>query len=162
MPKRQGSGKKPVPTEVLKLRGTYRADRQGGRVDDAVAKIEPNEIPLAPVSLDDYGQQIWYSVLQEYSKVKVFAKNLDLPMFQKYCWVMQEMNRIEQQLTAEGYLVAGNYGDVENPMFKIYMNLMNQAIKLSVQYGFTPAARMSLKLEAEKNHKDELSKFEEL
>ena len=142
--------------------GTYRKDKDGDPNSLPVQKLSSNEIPSAPDTLNDYGRRLWYSVLEEYTTLEVVAKNLDLPIFEKYCYLMQELNGLEKELKDEGYLTQGAYSEVQNPKFNIYMKIFDQCLKISKEYGFTPASRQNLRINQEKIDKDPLDDFEQL
>jgi P27 family predicted phage terminase small subunit len=155
-------GPNKLPAELKIARGTLRQHRDGHPDDMPVKKIEPDSIPTAPEGLAEFGKSIWYSVLEEYSDKGVFAEKLDLPMFEKYCFMMEEMRRLEAELKVEGYLSQGAYSEVENPKFKVYNKLFDQAFKISKEYGFTPASRQNIRITQEQIKKDILDDFNEL
>ena len=155
-------GPNKLPNELKLQRGTFRSNQDGDPNSLPVAKLKASEIPAAPVTLNEYGRTLWYSVLQEYTTLEVVSKNLDLPMFEKYCWMMQETQRLEQELMTEGYLTSGAYSEVQNPKFNVYMKLFDSCMKISKEYGLTPASRQNIRLNQERINKDPLSEFEEL
>ena len=154
-------GPNKLPSELKLQRGTYRS-YDGDPNSLPVEKLDADSIPSAPDTLNEYGSNLWYSVLAEYTTLKVVAANLDLPMFEKYCWMMQELHRIEGELKDEGYLTQGAYSEVQNPKFNIYMKFLDQCMKISKEYGFTPASRQNLRINQEKIDKDPLDDFEQL
>lgn len=132
-------GRKAMPANVHKLRGSYRGDRHGdGITVDAV-------LPDPPVELSEVGQKEWRRIAPELSKVGLLS-NLDLTALEMYCRVYCRWLDAEKKLD-EGDLVFKTKTGYEAN--SAYLNVVNMCIKqmqsIMGEFGMTPATRARMK-----------------
>ena len=155
-------GRKKIPTSVKELKGTLEKSRL---VDNEMATSQVVTMPDAPLFLNQEGADEWDIVSNELAKIKMLHLT-DLSILAAYC---NEMG-IYRSISAE---LGGNFTEQTvdkdgklrmtkiNPKYKVMQNALQNAIKLSTQFGFTPSSRASLSMpEQEQERTDDFNFFD--
>ena len=138
-------GRKPRPTTLLRLRGTYRQDRHADRLE-----------PLAPGVLAEPPPYLSPAQAERFREILAHApKNLlrrwDAPTLAGFCIaedVIAAANKARQAAEGDGLLTISSRGDPTlSALLKVqarYLPLMKSFGEL---LGFSPVARSTLKIE---------------
>ena len=155
-------GKKKLPTAVKELKGTLEKSRI---VDNEMATSQVVTMPDAPLFLNQEGADEWEIVSNELAKIKMLHLT-DLSILAAYCneigiyrSISAELggNFTEQTVDKDGKLRMTKI----NPKYKVMQNALQNAIKLSTQFGFTPSSRASLSMpEQEQERTDDFNFFD--
>ena len=151
-------GRKSLPNEIKEANGTLRKCRI--KTDLIKPSIELNADP--PSELNEWGAQIYRSIMGEYSKIGLISK-VDVGSllilcneFGTYCEaddiIKAKGLEIEEDVyNKEGEIVGSK--TVSNPMLKVRNDAMKNYKTLCVEFGLTPASRTSLNAPTEKTNK---------
>jgi|TARA_R110000851_G_scaffold211432_1_gene364019 P27 family predicted phage terminase small subunit len=140
-------GRKKIPTAIKKAQGTDRKDRE---LDNEMTVSNVVSMPNAPLFLNDFGSLEWNKVTNELANLSMLH-DVDLGMLASYCREMGtyfEMvealkgGQVERTYDKDGKLRATKL----KPEVKIARDCLDRAIKLAVQFGFTPSSRASLSM----------------
>lgn len=140
-------GRKPVPTEIKKLRGN-----PGKRplVEDAIQPDQPPEVLPPPVFLSKEAKAEWRRLAPQIHKLGLLTSQ-DLGAFGAYCQAYGRWASAEAQITRDARkraaiaggtiikTVSGNL--IQNPAVSIANAAMAQMVKYAAEFGFTPSAR---------------------
>lgn len=156
-------GRKNLPAEIKKLRGTAQPCRERSTPgDDAVARLTDAK---APAWLDTTAKRIFRSKAEQLISLRVLTV-LDIDLLslyaQSYSLIVEALEKIKAEgkfntlYNDEGQVI----GFVENPYMKVYRDNFDRVQKLSTHFGFSPATRKGLlALVDKKEDKDEFSEF---
>lgn len=157
-------GRKSLPAEIKKLRGTAQPCReQSTPGDDAVARLTDAK---APAWLDTTAKKIFRSKSEQLIALRVLTV-LDIDLLalyaQSYSLIVEALEKIKAEgkfntlYNDEGQVI----GFVENPYMKVYRDNFDRVQKLSTHFGFSPATRRGILTLADKREdKDDFSDFE--
>jgi len=155
-------GRKKIPTSVKELKGTLEKSRL---VDNEMATSQVVTMPNAPFFLNQEGADEWDIVTNELAKIKMLHLT-DLSILAAYCneigiyrSISAELggNFTEQTVDKDGRLRMTKI----NPKYKVMQSALQNAIKLSTQFGFTPSSRASLSMpEQEQERTDDFNFFD--
>jgi len=155
-------GRKKIPTSVKQLKGTLEKSRL---VDNEMQTTQVITMPEAPFFLNQEGSDEWDIVTNELAKIKMLHLT-DLSILAAYCneigiyrSISAELggNFTEQTVDKDGRLRMTKI----NPKYKVMQNALQNAIKLSTQFGFTPSSRASLSMpEQEEERTDDFNFFD--
>ena len=135
-------GPKPTPTAILKLRGTYRADRR----PENEPTPEPG-IPDPPDLLVDEALIEWDRITSELNKVGILS-HLDLAVVSAYCQAWARWLDAEKNLSKTGPVVKAPSGyPILNPWLTIANKALQQVQRLACELGLTPSARTRINLD---------------
>lgn len=157
-------GPQPTPSEILKGRGTFRADRRSGEPSVKVAR------PSCPTWLKGEARAEWNRQVRQLVAMRVIAK-VDRAALAVYCdaWcdlvrlVYRHDDAVRDQAIAQGVArsAAGTLDEKEtrkaamiaDRLEKVVANLerrkdraTKRLLALSDRFGFTPAARARVKV----------------
>lgn len=151
-------GRKPLPTEIKKLRGT---DQPCRILDDEMAPPPISNIPAPPDGMRDIAKSEWYRIVGELSSLKILS-NLDLALIEIYCNEYCVYLEMEQTLQKNGRVIF--YKDKDGhllraqaaPHQRIADRAVEKMLKIAAEFGFTPSARtrISAGLAALKDEED--------
>lgn len=130
------SGRKPLPTNVLKMKGTYRANRHDKDEPDLTAKIPP-----CPKTLDDEEKKTWRWFAKQLKGLNTLT-TVDQAVMTLLCrsWVIGE--DAHEKIKEQGMVVNAPSGyPVQNPYLSIMNKAHEQVKSILVEIGATPAAR---------------------
>lgn len=138
-------GRKKTPTALKILKGTDRKDRI---LENEMIVSEAISMPDAPSFLNEFGIVEWQKVTNELANLSMLH-SVDLGMLASYCremgtyFEMVELikgGQVERTYDKDGLLRASKL----KPEVKIARDSLDRAIKLAVQFGFTPSSRASI------------------
>ena len=133
-------GRKPLPTALHILQGTYRADRHGGTPEIAV------EIPKPPRDLDKRARAAWRYYAPLLAEMRTIGL-ADREALACYCAAVSRRERAEEELAKTAPLVKSPSGyPVQNPWLAIANKAMEQMLKWGQELGLSPAARTRIKV----------------
>jgi P27 family predicted phage terminase small subunit len=132
-------GRKALPNNVHKLRGSFREDRHGGGIQAAAVLPDP------PEGLPELAKQEWHRAAKELHKHGLLTA-LDLVPFEMYCRVYAQWIEAEENLehsdmifkTQTGYQAVG-------AAFVVAGKLRAELLKIGAEFGLTPATRARMK-----------------
>ena len=133
-------GPKPIPTAILKLRGTARADR---------TRNEPTPgpgVPRCPSWLDEQAKNAWRQLVPELVAMRVLAA-VDRNALARYCTLWSRWKTAELFLQKHGsvYTLKDDQGAVrcvqQFPQVAIAHRLALALSRLEAEFGLTPSAR---------------------
>lgn len=142
-------GRKPKPTELHILEGTYRDDRS---LPDAMTASPVVQVPMPPKSLRKHkeAKELWYQVATELATMKVLS-NADLVALEMYCQQVIIYRRATEECwdDKDKYLVKttgskGNEVMRMNQMFFVANEAFRKIMALGSELGLTPAARAKI------------------
>lgn len=140
------AGGRPRKTDAQKkLEGTYRKDRSSA---GSISFSTITKIPAPPKSFDDVAIAVWNTICGELIKLQIL-QSIDIFSLEIIC---NEMSIYWKCMTQMGtsYTVSTGTGSYKvNPLYTTASQALNNANRLAAQYGFTPAARMKLKMTTE-------------
>ncbi len=125
-----------------KLKGTYRKDRSnaGSLSFTAITKI-----PKPPDSFDEVATAVWNTICGEMIKLQIL-QNIDIYNLQIICNEMSIYWKCMEKMGSNFTVSTGTDSIKVNPLYTTASQALNNANRLAAQYGFTPAARMKLKM----------------
>lgn len=158
-------GRKPLPTEIKKKKGTLQKCRTK---EDEVNPEKLSESPEAPSWLSDEGKKEWQRVT-EYLVENNLIASCDLGILAMYCNEMAVYIESEQQLRKNSRMIAykDEKGKVKHaqqvPLQIIARKALDSATKLAAEFGFSPSSRTRIGTMSQKGaSEDPLAKILEL
>lgn len=136
-------GPAPTPTNILKLRGSWRA------------KLNPNEPqpppgrPSCPRWLSEEAKRFWRRVVPQLDAMGILTK-IDGGALARYCQLYARWREAEEFIARRGSVlpVKNAEGEVIDlkpfPQVGIASKLAEQLLRLEQQFGLTPSARARL------------------
>tara|TARA_Y100000401_G_scaffold117519_1_gene126835 strand:- start:23633 stop:24115 length:483 start_codon:yes stop_codon:yes gene_type:complete len=139
-------GPRPTPTEVLKLRGSWRANNNPDEPQPDQGR------PEMPQGLDPVAQAAWQYLVEQTEQMRVLtmADGYALEMLAR-CW--SRWQEAEDSLTKHGnvFPIRNEDGSLkylqQSPYVSIARNLGDQVLKLLREFGLTPSARTRIATE---------------
>jgi P27 family predicted phage terminase small subunit len=140
-------GPAPSPTAVLKLRGTFRKDRQSDsiRADDGA--------PTCPDWISDEAKHAWRYILPKLERMGVLSR-IDRNALTRYCQLWGRWKQAELFIAKHGdtYPIKDESGKIkclqQFPQVSIAHQLAAQLTRLEQEFGMTPSARSRIPLGA--------------
>lgn len=138
-------GRKKIPTALKKLSGTNRKVRE---LENEMEVAHVICMPDAPSFLNQFGHDEWQKVTNQLANLSMLHE-VDLGMLAAYCREMGiyiemvellKAGQVERTYDKDGILRASKL----RPEVKIARDSLDRAIKLAVQFGFTPSSRASI------------------
>ena len=127
---------------MLKLRGTYRADRR--------RKNEPTPepgIPDPPELLAGAALIEWDRITPELNKIGILS-HLDLAVVSAYCQAWARWLDAEKNLSKAGPVVKAPSGyPILNPWLSVSNKALQQVQRLACELGLTPSARTRIDID---------------
>ena len=139
-------GRKKLPTKVKEMQGTLDASRQLKNEMQVSTLIE---LPPAPQWLRETAQIEWRNVTNELLNLQMLHK-IDLVLLAAYCNAISLHIEMEQLLMEKGrvnhyYNEDGSLRHSQSkPEVKISNDSLANALKIAVQFGFTPSSRSGI------------------
>lgn len=138
-------GPPPTPTKVLEARGSWRAKARAGEVaPDPV-------IPRCPPWVDRDGRRLWREITRSLAEVGLVTKLDRVPMALLVDALTQYL-RAKELISTDGALdgkkithKTGTGSVIQHPAVGIMNKAWERVLKVSLQFGMTPAARAGLK-----------------
>jgi P27 family predicted phage terminase small subunit len=141
-----GKGRKKIPTAIKKAQGTLVKSRT---LENEMEVEQINFLPEAPDYLNDFGKLEWGSVAGELLQ-KNMLHLVDLSLLSAYCNEMGTYLECSEKIKKEG-AVERTYdkdgrlrASKTKPEVAMARNALDRALKIAVQFGFTPSSRASI------------------
>ncbi|MFZ1751450.1 MAG: phage terminase small subunit P27 family [Saprospiraceae bacterium] len=135
-------GRPPKSAAIKKMEGTYRKDRDK---KDTISFNSVKEIPDPPEMFDHVARNVWNTICTELIQLNLL-QSIDVFNLQIICNEMSIYWKCMTQMGSEYTISTGTGSEKVNPLYTAATTALTNANKLAAQYGFTPAARMRLKL----------------
>jgi P27 family predicted phage terminase small subunit len=152
-------GPRPTPTKFKILRGNPGKQRLNS------AEPEPPADGIAmPLHLGEIAAKRWQELLPMLQAVKVMTR-ADVEALARYCDTYEWWLAVRAKLKAEGdtYPILNDGGEIkyiaQRPEVSIAHKLAQQLRQLEADFGLSPAARSSLKVEPDAKQESTLAKF---
>ncbi len=134
-------GRKPIPTELKRQKGTYRRDRANG--DEPTG--QPC-LPPCPDHLQGEARATWNREGKGLADMRVLTAG-DRAALAMFCTLWARHVEAESKIAELGAVVRGATGGaVVSPWVHISAKAIEQAMKIAVELGLTPSARARIKI----------------
>ena len=139
-------GRKKLPTKIKEMQGTLDKSRQ---VKNEMQVSNLCELPPAPDWLTPLAQNEWCNVTNELLSLQMLHQ-IDLVLLAAYCNAISLHIEMEQILMEKGrvnhyYNEDGSLRHSQcKPEVKISNDSLANALKIAVQFGFTPSSRSGI------------------
>tara|TARA_R100000655_G_scaffold94445_1_gene135865 strand:+ start:81 stop:557 length:477 start_codon:yes stop_codon:yes gene_type:complete len=150
------TGRKKIPTEIKKARGTLRKSRE---LENPMEVKKVEALPVAPKWLSKIGKEQFNIVVNQLSVLGMLYE-VDLKLIEAYSNSMALHIESEQELRKVGriQIYRNDDGDIKHaqitPLQTISKQALESALKIATQFGLTPSARTKIsapKLEIKDN-----------
>tara|TARA_R100000654_G_scaffold21267_1_gene42876 strand:+ start:53 stop:532 length:480 start_codon:yes stop_codon:yes gene_type:complete len=150
------TGRKKIPTEIKKARGTLRKSRE---LDNPMEVAKVSGIPAAPEWLSEIGKEQFNLVVNQLNDLGMLYE-VDVKLIEAYSNSMALHIEAEQELRRVGRVMV--YRDDEGrpkhsqivPMQTISKQALEQALKIATHFGLTPSSRTKISAPAKLEIKD--------
>jgi P27 family predicted phage terminase small subunit len=150
------AGRKKIPTEIKKVRGTL---RKGRELDNPMQVSPVENLPAAPKWLSVIGKEQFDIVVLQLRDLGMLY-SIDLKLIEAYANAISLHIECEQTLREVGRVQV--YRDEEGrpkhsqivPLQSVSKQALDQALKLAVNFGITPSARTKISAPAKLEIKD--------
>jgi len=140
------TGRKKIPTELKKARGTLRKSRE---LDNPMEVEKVSTLPVSPKWLSEIGKEQYDLVVNQLNNIGMLYQ-VDLKLIEAYANSMALHIEAEQELRRVGRIMV--YKDDEGrpkhsqivPMQTISKQALDQAIKIASHFGLTPSSRTKI------------------
>ena len=128
-------GPKPTPTEVLKLRGSWRANHRGSEPQPTIG------VPHRPDWLDAEAVTEWNRIVPELERLKLLTV-VDLAELAAYCQTWSDYILAVKAVREHGETFTSDSGMLKkSPWVGVRAEAAKQLHRLADAFGFSPAAR---------------------
>lgn len=151
----QPRGKKPIPTNIKKLKGN-----PGKR---ALPKNEPKPerpdgVPAPPKYLDKVAKQEWRRIAPELYRLGLLT-NIDITALAGYCALFSRWQECESKIKKEGMVfVTDKRNAIHHPYAAIASKSLDQMKAFLTEFGMTPSSRTRISVSPPKK-KDPMEAF---
>lgn len=143
-------GRQPIPTAILKAKGTFRKDRHENRKPEVAGPMGDAPPGLCPVAAAE-----WQRVTASLSAAGV-GQQLDIASLACYCRSYAEWQALSKIVSADGY----DYTDEGNrKISRLLGQVEDRLSRLAQQFGFTPASRARVPTVTADEQDDKEDKF---
>ena len=129
-----------LPIAIHRQRGTFRADRHGGRPEP------PAAVPKAPKAMNAEAKKLW-----KYYSVRLAAERvltgLDGQALFCYCISAARLAKAEQQIAIGGEVVKTAAGAGPNPWLQIAAKCQEMMLRYGQELGLSPLSRSKIRVE---------------
>lgn len=152
-------GRKPEPTSLKILRGN-----PGCRPINAAEPKPPADGIAMPPHLGEVAAARWQELLPMLQAVRVMTR-ADVEALARYCDTYEWWLAVRVKLKKEGdtYPILNDKGEIkyiaQRPEVSIAHKLAQQLRQLEADFGLSPAARVSLKVEPDAKQESTIEKF---
>lgn len=130
------AGRKPKPTKLKVLQGTFRTDRAN--------KNEPMPDPCIPEAPDHLSKEAlieWGRITNELKKLGLIT-NIDMVALAMYCQCWGRVIRYEKIVAEKGELYKTASGHIQiSPAMCVLNKSMEQSHKFLTEFGLSPSSR---------------------
>jgi P27 family predicted phage terminase small subunit len=150
-------GRKPLPTKILKLRGSWRANGRDHEPDPEQG------IPDCPDDLTDNGQAMWFTLTKMLNDCGVITK-VDGNALGRYCHLWSRWRKLEQFIAENGVAYPrkdkeGHTTGLEQfPQVNMAGKIADQLLRLEHEFGLTPSARARIVTTGDLKNQDDMDK----
>ena len=135
-------GRKPLPTAVHEMQGTYKKNPQRRRGSEPQP---PPGAPECPGHLDDVAQEEWAMMCQILSDMGVLSK-ADRAALELYCQSYSDWRKACENVEKFGQVLVDTDGDQAQPAKRNPYDLIKErcgaaCLRLLVEFGLTPSSR---------------------
>jgi P27 family predicted phage terminase small subunit len=147
-------GPRPVPTEILAARGSWRAaarDRAGEPRAPSIAPAPPDSIAADEGLLEE-----WHTLCERIAAIQTLS-HVDAASIERYCHLSLRYKRATAFILDKGitYPILTKEGEVKYfatyPQVAEANSCATQMLKLEHEFGLTPASRVGLTATAQGN-----------
>jgi len=141
-----GKGRKNIPTKIKKMQGSLNSSRE---LKNEMQVTTLTELPPVPDWLRETAKIEWRNVTNELLNLQMLHQ-IDLVLLAAYCNAISLHIEMEQLLMEKGrvnhyYNEDGSLRHSQSkPEVKISNDSLANALKIAVQFGFTPSSRGSI------------------
>ena len=143
----RNQGRKPKPTNLHVLHGTFNATRHGKDRDGDVLP-EPFDTDMEPPEqLSDRAKAHWETIIGSLGSANILA-NMDIDALSLYCENWAKWAEANENIEKYGMVIRSpkdNKTPVLSPYFTISLKTGDQIRRLLTQFGMTPVSRVGLK-----------------
>jgi P27 family predicted phage terminase small subunit len=143
------AGRRPKPTHLHKLQGTFNATRHGrGRAGEPIAE---GDLHSPPRDLTPAQKDVWRYAIRH--APRGLLKRIDRDVLAVWCEARDRWNTarlMQAKLDASGelkLLIKGPLGLVESPYNSILEKTAKTMLRCATELGFSPAARPRLQID---------------
>lgn len=149
------SGRKPKPTAVHVLQGTFRPDRHSGGEPEP-----PTSIPEPPKSLKGEALAEWDRITVLLAASKCIAE-LDRSALAAYCIEWSRYVNANNKLRLANTLLAESTKGTKmpHPLLRVSDRALANMLRICQEFGMTPASRSRLDVEAASGAEDPLERL---
>lgn len=137
-----------TPSAIKKQRGTWRADRDEGKIELPVIST----IPFAPDTFTDFQKDVWHTVCHTLFELGLL-NYVGLELIKIYCIELKRYHEAEEHIKTYGLMIFETHTKgrdtwevmKKNPAVEISSNAYAKIISIAGHFGFTPAAATRIK-----------------
>jgi P27 family predicted phage terminase small subunit len=147
-------GRKRLPEEELKARGTKRPDRHDNRLE-----AEPlDELPATPEGFTAATKRVWVATCRKLLTLKILSDQ-DTDLIEQYCIAVITSRAAARDIEEHGFFLTNDKGNrYTNPSVAALKQSQAVIVQIADRFGFSPYARQKLKTEPKaKETKDPLA-----
>lgn len=143
-------GGRPRKTDEQKKReGTFRKDRA---TPEAAQFSAISKIPNPPDFFDDVGKNVWNTICGELINIGIM-QSIDIYQIEMICNELSIYWKCINEMNGNMIISTGTGSEKVNPLYTAANAALNNFNKMCKDYGFTPTARMKLRINAESKKK---------
>ena len=147
-------GRRKTPTSILAARGSIRAQGRKGEPDFRI------EIPPCPKWVKLKLARDWYKEQAEYAAEAGIMSAPFGTALAGAAFYLQEFIQCEKGIVKQGRTnIAQSGAPYQNPLVGIRNKAWDKVLRVLVEFGYTPAARSSIKVGATKQAANSLQSF---
>ncbi len=135
-------GRPRKPDTQKKLEGTYRKDRA---TPDAAQFSAITKIPDAPASFDEMAVKVWNTICHELITLGLL-QSIDIFQLEIICNELSIYWKCMSLMNGRMVVDTGTGSEKVNPLYTSACAALNNFNRMSKDFGFTPAARMKLRM----------------
>lgn len=152
-------GRKPIPTALHELNGSYDKDPQRRRTQEPVA---PNETPTVPDSLDEYGLCEWHHITTLLEQMNLLS-SADKAALEIYCQTFSEWRKAVDMCNKYGAWTVykdkdGHILTRRNEFDRVRERSSESLRRWLTEFGLTPSSRSRVEINKPETG-DELDRF---
>jgi P27 family predicted phage terminase small subunit len=134
-------GRPRKPTDLKKIEGTFRADRN---LEQPMLVELSVGVPQPPAHLNKLGYEYWDITCKELLNNNLLA-GADLGLVAGYCNELGLYKAACEMTEKEGVVIANRFGDqCVNPWYSVRSAALKQATQMGQLFGITPSARAKI------------------
>ena len=134
-------GRPRKPTDLKKIEGTFRADRN---LEQPMLVELSVGVPQPPVHLNPLGFEYWDITCKELLNNNLLA-GADLGLVAGYCNELGLYKAACEMTEKEGVVIVNRFGDqCVNPWYSVRSAALKQATQMGQLFGITPSARAKI------------------